>query len=131
MANFENMNRTFNAQFKETMNVGQGGTGADGADGASAYEIAVKNGFKGSETEWLESLKGEPGQPGKDGQNGADGKTPVKGLDYFTQADVQEIAEQAAALVEVEVPDTYTRQEIDTIMGAYINDIDTLVGGGS
>jgi hypothetical protein len=26
--------------------------------GASAYEIAVKNGFKGTEEEWLESLKG-------------------------------------------------------------------------
>jgi hypothetical protein len=30
-----------------------------GADGLSAYEIAVKNGFKGSEEEWLESLKAE------------------------------------------------------------------------
>lgn len=27
-------------------------------DGKSAYEIAVAHGFKGSETEWLESLKG-------------------------------------------------------------------------
>lgn len=37
-----------------------GETGADGArgkDGASAYEIAVKNGFDGTEQEWLESLK--------------------------------------------------------------------------
>lgn len=30
-----------------------------------------------------------------------------------------------------EVPDTYTRQEIDAIMGSYIIDIDTLVGGDS
>lgn len=30
-----------------------------GTDGLSAYEIAVKNGFKGSEEEWLESLKAE------------------------------------------------------------------------
>lgn len=29
--------------------------------GASAYEIAVKNGFKGTEEEWLESLKGGGG----------------------------------------------------------------------
>lgn len=28
----------------------------------------------------------------------ADGKTPVKGIDYFTEADVQEVAEKAAAL---------------------------------
>ena len=32
-----------------------------GKDGLSAYEIAVKNGFEGSETEWLASLKGEKG----------------------------------------------------------------------
>lgn len=30
-------------------------------DGLSAYEIAVKNGFEGTETEWLESLKGQSG----------------------------------------------------------------------
>lgn len=40
-------------------------------NGKSAYEIAVENGFNGTESEWLESLKG---QPGKDGINGADGK---------------------------------------------------------
>ena len=38
---------------------------------------------------------------GKDGTPGADGKTPVKGTDYFTAADKKEIAEQAAELVEV------------------------------
>jgi len=29
---------------------------SNGSDGASAYEIAVENGFTGTETEWLESL---------------------------------------------------------------------------
>ena len=29
------------------------------------------------------------------------------------------------------IPDAYTKAEIDAIMGAYINDIDTLVGGGN
>ena len=33
----------------------------DAADGKSAYEIAVKNGFVGTEIEWLESLKGQDG----------------------------------------------------------------------
>lgn len=79
-----------------------GGTsGKDGADGKSAYEIALEHGFEGSEQEWLESLNGEDGQNGKDGQNGQDGKTPEKGVDYFTEADKQEIAEQAAQLVDV------------------------------
>ena len=34
-----------------------GEDGADGADGKSAYEIAVENGFIGTEEEWLDSLK--------------------------------------------------------------------------
>lgn len=32
--------------------------------GDSAYEIAVKHGFVGTEEEWLASLEGDPGQPG-------------------------------------------------------------------
>ena len=35
-----------------------------------------------------------------DGKDGADGKTPIKGTDYFTEADKQEIAGQAASLVD-------------------------------
>ena len=37
----------------------------DGADGASAYEIAVENGYTGTEAEWLSSLKGEKGDTGE------------------------------------------------------------------
>lgn len=32
--------------------------------GMSAYEVAVANGFVGTETEWIESLVGEPGEQG-------------------------------------------------------------------
>ena len=70
----------------------------DGADGASAYEIAVENGYTGTEAEWLSSLKGEKGDageqgiqgiqgekgdtgaPGKDGVNGTDGKDGADGF---------------------------------------------------
>ena len=31
----------------------------EGTPGKSAYEIAVENGFIGTEKEWLESLKGD------------------------------------------------------------------------
>lgn len=40
-------------------------TSLDKKQGQSAYEVAVENGFKGSEAEWLESLKGPKGDPGK------------------------------------------------------------------
>lgn len=84
--------------------------GAKGEDGKSAYQIAVDEGFKGSETDWLASLKGADGKdgingtdgkPGKDGTNGVDGKTPVKGVDYFTQAEIQQVENNAAAKVNL------------------------------
>ena len=70
----------------------------DGADGASAYEIAVENGYTGTEAEWLSSLKGEKGDTGeqgiqgiqgekgdtgaagKDGMNGTDGRDGANGF---------------------------------------------------
>lgn len=42
-----------------------GEDGEDGDNGLSAYEIAVRDGFVGTELEWLESLKGEQGPPGQ------------------------------------------------------------------
>ena len=77
-----------------------GESGADGADGKSAYQIALDNGFVGSQSEWLASLKGDKGEkgdtgeqgiqgiqgekgdtgvPGKDGKDGKDGITPTIG----------------------------------------------------
>ena len=43
-----------------TQNVGIR-NGVDGNDGQSAYELAVDNGYTGTEKEWLESLKGTDG----------------------------------------------------------------------
>lgn len=43
------------------------------AQAKNAYQIAVENGFEGTEAEWLQSLKGEKGADGKDGINGKDG----------------------------------------------------------
>ena len=41
-----------------------------GSDGKSAFEIAVENGFVGTEAEWLESLKGSDGAMGPQGEQG-------------------------------------------------------------
>ena len=38
--------------------------GTNGENGLSAYQIAVANGFTGSEEEWVASLKGDPGAAG-------------------------------------------------------------------
>lgn len=50
-----------------------------GKDGLSAYDIALKNGFEGTESEWLESLKGEQGERGIQGIQGAKGDKGDKG----------------------------------------------------
>ena len=49
--------------------------------GYSAYEIALIYGYKGTEEEWLASLKGEK---------------PIKGIDYFTPEDVRYIVNEVA-----------------------------------
>lgn len=105
---------------EEALKNAGGGGGTAGADGKSAYEIAVEHGFEGTEEEWLASLKGEPGEPGKDGAPGrdgapgkdgadgqdgapgapgADGYTPQKGVDYFTDAEKQEMVDEVIAAV--------------------------------
>ena len=36
---------------------------------------------------------------GRDGKDGADGKTPVKGTDYFTEADKTEMVDAVIAAI--------------------------------
>lgn len=88
-------------------------------NGESAYNIAVKNGFVGTEQEWLDSLIGEKGDSGTTGATfipsvssegvlswtndkglanpedvnikGEKGDSPVKGIDYWTDSDIAEI----------------------------------------
>lgn len=58
--------------------------------GYSAYEIAVQNGFEGTEEEWLESLNGY---------------TPVRGTDYYTAEDIADMENDVKTAVEQEIPD--------------------------
>lgn len=59
-----------------------GQQGEDGEPGKSAYQIARARGFRGTDKEWLDSLKGvgergpkgEPGRDGNDGRDGVDGR---------------------------------------------------------
>ena len=52
---------------------------ACGEAGKSAYEIAVDNGFVGTEQEWLESLVGPQGPQGEQGEQGPQGEKGDKG----------------------------------------------------
>lgn len=67
-----------------------GRNGTDGKDGLSAYEIALNNGFVGTESEWLASLKGK---------DGADGNSPeVSG--YATTEYVEERLSEILFILE-------------------------------
>lgn len=65
-----------------------GKDGVNGSDGKSAYIIAVEHGFSGTETEWLESLKGADGSDADD--------MDLSG--YATKAELQKITENAVYL---------------------------------
>lgn len=80
-----------------------GADGKDGKDGLSAYELAVENGFVGTATEWLESLRGADGKdglPGKDGKNGVDGKDGITPdmSSYATKTDIAELQKQIESI---------------------------------
>lgn len=55
-----------------------------------SYRIAVQHGFKGSVEEWLESLKG---------------RTPVAGVDFWTDADKEVLKADIAEMVKEEISD--------------------------
>ena len=57
----------------------KGDTGSHGANGKSAYEIALQNGFTGTEADWLTSLKGQKGDTGAKGERGEKGEPGEKG----------------------------------------------------
>lgn len=63
----------------------KGDPGEKGGPGESAYEVAVANGFVGTESDWLLSLKGEKGDKGDKGD-------PGPGINIIgTLADVSEL----------------------------------------
>lgn len=56
-----------------------GPAGAQGPQGLSAYQVATKDGYTGSETDWLASLKGDTGAQGPQGIQGPIGETGPAG----------------------------------------------------
>lgn len=55
--------------------------GEAGVRGLSAYEVAVANGYTGTQTQWLASLKGATGAKGDKGDTGAKGDKGDPGAD--------------------------------------------------
>jgi len=72
-----------------------------GAPGRSAYEVAVQNGFVGTVTEWLASLKGDPGGPGSGGV--------VDLSDYYTISEVDFLVNEKEAAIPAGTTAQYLR----------------------
>ena len=66
---------------KNVRPVGKSSSGGLAVDvsGLSAYDVAVANGFVGTEAAWLASLKGERGSRGEKGEPGIQGEQGVQG----------------------------------------------------
>ncbi|MFI3175125.1 MAG: hypothetical protein R3Y53_08040 [Bacillota bacterium] len=77
-----------------------GADGTDGADGLSAYEVAVKNGFSGSESDWLLSLKGADGQAG-DGSGTAYDDSDLQERVSTIESDLDDLATKEFVAEEI------------------------------
>lgn len=82
-----------------------GPPGPEGPAGPSAYEVAVAEGFTGTEAEWLASLQGEQGVPGEQGEVGPPGSTgPAGESAYQTAVDNGFVGTEAEWLASLQGP---------------------------
>lgn len=70
---YSTVGAAFSAVDSRLTALGSGGGGAQGPAGASAYQVAVNNGFVGTESQWLASLAGPQGPAGPTGPTGPAG----------------------------------------------------------
>ena len=95
--------------------------GEVGPEGKSAYQVALDEGFVGSEAAWLLTLKGETGatggqgvagQDGEDGQNGGQGIQGIQGLP----------GQNGSNGISIKVKSTLTTAEILAVVDPLVND---------
>jgi hypothetical protein len=77
------------AEFIASLKGAAGTNGTNGLNGKSAYQVAVEDGFLGSEAQWLESLVGQEGAIGPG----------LNVIDTITQEEYDDIVTQGNALV--------------------------------
>lgn len=86
--------------------------GAGALAGKSAYEIAQSNGFSGSESDWLESLKGKTPSIGDNGNWIIDGvDTGVVASPSLAGYATEEFVKTQIATIDLS--DYYTKSEVD------------------
>lgn len=90
--------------------------------GASAYEVAVENGFEGTEEEWLASLKGNDGKTTSvNGVEQVDGAITITGEDITVSiSDSRKLSEVAADAMKLAGAITVTEDSVD-LNGKYLD----------
>lgn len=66
-----------------------------------AVNAALEQAKASGEFDGADGQPGEPGSPGEPGQPGADGYTPVRGVDYYTEADKTEMVNAVLSALPV------------------------------
>ena len=76
-------NRVINLGIPKGEKGKEGTQGIPGPTGLSAYDVAVANGFNGTKTDWLLTIKGAKGDVGPEGPKGEEGKSTYElSVDY-------------------------------------------------
>lgn len=112
-----------------------GYTPQKGVDYFTASEVSQIISFVISEVrkqvrDGIDGRNGKDGQSGSDGRNGKDGQTPVRGIHYFTKADIKDMVNQVAQALPKHNLEEILKPHIETIGAAIskIPDHQTLVG---
>lgn len=87
--------------------------------GYSAYELAKKNGFAGTEQEWLDSLHGRDG-----------GVASVNGIDHDADGNVALTAENVPVGADDQRPMSVVAQDVDKLTSAIKVDEESIDVGG-
>ncbi|WP_084738828.1 MULTISPECIES: YadA-like family protein [Stenotrophomonas] len=98
--------------------------GLNGLDGRSAYEVAVADGFKGSQQEWLESLHGRDGVDGKDGIDGATDPLAVKYDDESKSTATLQSASGGSTRLSGVAPGRIAQGSTDAVNGGQLWDME-------
>lgn len=101
----ELIDNLFNQVFIQMPQITQGERGLIGPPGPEGDSIIGPIGPKGKKGDKGSSVKGKDGEDGKDGENG---KTPVRGQDFFTDAEVEDFL--------VKIADKLTPEQIQTLL---------------
>ncbi len=104
-------------------NAGSGGTAEKGNDGKSAYQIWLDAGNKGTQQDFLNSLKGTQGEKGDPGSNGNDGKSA-----YQTWLDLGNSGTEQDFINSLKAPSAAPSKRAATSLFVDMNDSKNIIG---